>query len=57
MARFVDNFPNDCVEQTEDVHEGGVPRYDDAIGRNFQELSAAGFRQQPQVVVVPAGAK
>ena len=42
VSRFMDNFPNDYVEKTEDVHEGGVPRYDDAIGRNFQELSAAG---------------
>lgn len=38
---FLDYLPNNYIEKTNDVHEG-VPHYDDAIGRNFHELSAAG---------------
>ena len=38
---FLDYLPNNYIEKTKDVNEG-VPHYDDAIGRNFHELSAAG---------------
>ena len=38
---FLDYLPNNYIEKTKDVNEG-VPYYDDAIGRNFHKLSAAG---------------